>query len=90
MSKLLGILYHFYRFREKILMDTNQIVEGRVLKYEGTDMILESISAMMGIETMVMVETKTEILKKGLHENNLLMVLLIDLKLQDQREDCSV
>ena len=71
-------------------MDTNQIVEGRVLKYEGTDMILESISAMMGIETMVMVETKTEILKKGLHENNLLMVLLIDLKLQDQCEDYSV
>ena len=71
-------------------MDTNRILEGRVLKYEETDMILESISAMMGIDTMVMVETKTEILKKGLHENNLLMVLLIDLKLQDQREDCSV
>lgn len=35
------------------------------------ELILENISATMGIETMVMVEIKTEILKKVFHENSL-------------------
>ena len=35
------------------------------------ELILENISAMMGIETMVMAEIKTEILKKVFHENSL-------------------
>ena len=35
------------------------------------ELILENISVTMEIETMVMAEIKTEILKKAFHENSL-------------------
>ena len=71
-------------------MDLSQTSEVHVLRYVEMDLTLESINAMMGIEKTVMVVIKIEMLKKGLHENKMLIIFLIDMKLQDRHEDCQV
>ena len=71
-------------------MDLSQTSEVHVLRYVEMDLTLESINAMMGIEKTVMVVIKIEMLKKGLHENKLLIIFPIDMKLQDRHEDCQV
>ena len=55
-------------------MDLSQTSEVHVLRYVEMDLTLESINAMMGIEKTVMVVIKIEMLKKGLHENKMLII----------------